>query len=250
MFWWDSARGARGLAPEALDELLVFGEVVVQHLHRDLPAEQLVLGEVHLGHAPGPEPREHPVAPVDDRLGLDHRSRLSITCLATGAANAAPCPGTPCRVTAIATVGLSAGAKAMNHTLLIAVADLRLGRARLAGHLDARDLGRGAGAFVDDRFHHRGDRRRRRGLHHDRLHARGDPFDRAPVGVDDPVGQMGDHQPAVVGHRRGDLGHLQRDDLEFVLADAHAPDVDQRARGRDQARSRDTAPLADICSAG
>src|SRR5664279_1826127 len=44
-----------------------------------------------------------------------------MTALATGAANAPPKPGTPLSVTAIATVGLAAGAKAMNQTLLIAV---------------------------------------------------------------------------------------------------------------------------------
>src|ERR1700727_727559 len=48
-------------------------------------------------------------------------SNTSITSLATGAANAAPYPGTPLSVTAIATVGSAAGAKAMNHTLLSAV---------------------------------------------------------------------------------------------------------------------------------
>src|SRR5437879_13338920 len=44
-----------------------------------------------------------------------------MTCLATGAANAAPWPGTPRRVTAIATLGSAAGANAMNQTLLIAL---------------------------------------------------------------------------------------------------------------------------------
>ena len=67
MFGCDSARRARRLAAEALDELLVLGEVVVQHLDRDLAAEQLVLGEVHVGHPARAEARDHPVAPVDDR---------------------------------------------------------------------------------------------------------------------------------------------------------------------------------------
>jgi len=78
-----------------------------------------------------------------------------MTCLATGAANAAPKPGTPWSVTAIATFGASAGAKAMNHTLLILVPIWVSAVARLAGHAHARDLRRGAGAFVDDGFHHR-----------------------------------------------------------------------------------------------
>ncbi len=54
------ARGARGLAAEALDELLVFGEAVVQQLDRDLAAEQLVAREVDVGHAAGADAREHP----------------------------------------------------------------------------------------------------------------------------------------------------------------------------------------------
>jgi hypothetical protein len=77
---------AGGLAPKALDELLVFGEVVVQHLHGHLPTEQLVLGQVHVGHAARAEARDHVVATVDERVRLDHRSRLSITARATGAA--------------------------------------------------------------------------------------------------------------------------------------------------------------------
>ena len=43
-------------------------------LTRDLAPEQLVLGEVDVGHAAGAQARDHPVAAVDDRLGLDHRS--------------------------------------------------------------------------------------------------------------------------------------------------------------------------------
>ena len=38
------------LTAETLDELLVFGEVVVQHLDRHLAAEELVLAEVDVGH--------------------------------------------------------------------------------------------------------------------------------------------------------------------------------------------------------
>ena len=42
-----------------------------------------------------------------------------MTSLATGAANCAPCPGTSCSVTAIATRGCDVGANATNQTLLI-----------------------------------------------------------------------------------------------------------------------------------
>ena len=90
MFGCDSAAALEASRRKRSTNSLVFGEVVVQHLHRDLAAEQLVLGEVHVGHAARAQPRDHAVAPVDDRLRLDHRSRLSITCLATGAANVAP----------------------------------------------------------------------------------------------------------------------------------------------------------------
>src|SRR5262249_34938753 len=64
--------GAGCLAPETLDELLVFGEVMVQYLDGDLPAEELVFGEVNIGHPARADPRDHPVAPVDDRLRLNH----------------------------------------------------------------------------------------------------------------------------------------------------------------------------------
>ena len=47
-----------------------------------------------------------------------------------------------------------------------------------------------------------------------------------PSGSTIRCGQVRHHQPPVVGDGRGDLGHLQRRDLELVLADAHAPDVD------------------------
>ncbi len=147
--------GARGLAPEALDELLVFGEVVVQDLDGDLAAEQLVLGEVDVGHAARAEPRDHAVAPVDDRLGLNHGAAFRSPGGRPARRRRRPGRARPCSVTAIATRGSGAGAKAMNQTLLIAVADLRLGGPGLARHLHARDLRGGAGAFVDDRFHHR-----------------------------------------------------------------------------------------------
>jgi hypothetical protein len=45
-------RGRRGLAPEALHELLVLGEAAVQHLQGHLAPEVRVLGAVHVRHAP------------------------------------------------------------------------------------------------------------------------------------------------------------------------------------------------------
>ena len=75
MFGCESAAAAGGLALEALDELVVLGEVVVQDLDRQVPTQQLVLGQVHVGHAAGAEARDHPVAAVDDGVGLDHREQ-------------------------------------------------------------------------------------------------------------------------------------------------------------------------------
>ncbi len=157
-----------------------------------------------------------------------------MTCLATGAANAAPWPGTPWRVTAIATVGSAAGAKAMNHTLLIAVpicvsavpvlpATLTPG---ICASVPVPSLTTPSimvvTAFAVEGF-----------ITTDCT--RGEiAFDGAPFGVDDAFGQMRDHQPPAICHSRGDLRHLQRNDVEFVLADAHPPHVDERARGRQQ----------------
>jgi hypothetical protein len=45
------AGGARGLAAEALDELVVLGEAAVEQLERDLAPELGVLGAVDVGHA-------------------------------------------------------------------------------------------------------------------------------------------------------------------------------------------------------
>ena len=45
------AGGAARLAAEALDELLVVGVAVEQHLEGDLPPEQPVVGQVDVGHA-------------------------------------------------------------------------------------------------------------------------------------------------------------------------------------------------------
>jgi hypothetical protein len=44
------AGGALGLALEALDELLVVGELLPQDLESYVPIEDLVVGQVHLGH--------------------------------------------------------------------------------------------------------------------------------------------------------------------------------------------------------
>ena len=69
MFGCESAGGARRLAAEALDELLVLGEAVVQQLDRDLAAELLVLGQYTSAMPPEPTRESDPVAAVDRRAG-------------------------------------------------------------------------------------------------------------------------------------------------------------------------------------
>jgi hypothetical protein len=63
------AGGVRRLAPEALDELLVVRVPVVEDLDRDPPAELLVLGEVHVGHAAAADLARHAIAVGEERAG-------------------------------------------------------------------------------------------------------------------------------------------------------------------------------------
>jgi hypothetical protein len=60
---------ARGLAAEALDELVVLREAAVQELERHLAPELLVLGAEDVGHPAGAEPAEDLVAAVDHGVG-------------------------------------------------------------------------------------------------------------------------------------------------------------------------------------
>src|SRR5919198_4181954 len=112
------ARGRARLAPEALDEFAVLGEAPVQDLERDLAAEMRVLGQVDVGHPAGADAAHDPIAAVDHRAcrHLGHRFLSSTwsTRLASGAATVPPCPDVRSTVTAIAILGLSTGAKAMN----------------------------------------------------------------------------------------------------------------------------------------
>ena len=82
--------GARSLAAEALDELLVLCEPRVQELERDTPVEQRILGAPDVRHPARAEAPQQPVAPSDDgvlrELHQPPFSRLSITCVATGPA--------------------------------------------------------------------------------------------------------------------------------------------------------------------
>ena len=117
------AGGGLGLTAETLDEVGIGRKPAVQQLERHLAAELLVLGEEHVRHAAGTEARENLVSVVDDRsrreIGHGHwpsDSRVFITSRAIGAATVAPKPpSVRSMVTATATLGLSAGAKPMNH---------------------------------------------------------------------------------------------------------------------------------------
>jgi hypothetical protein len=56
------ARGRLGLAPEALDELCVLSEALVQELERHLTLKHLVVGQPHVRHAAAAEPPAEHVA--------------------------------------------------------------------------------------------------------------------------------------------------------------------------------------------
>src|SRR5688572_14329776 len=58
--------GALGLALEALDELLVVGELLPQDLESNVPIEDLVVGQVHLGHPSASEGMNDAVTVVYD----------------------------------------------------------------------------------------------------------------------------------------------------------------------------------------
>src|SRR4051794_25081047 len=124
------AGGALRLAAEALDELLVGGVAVIQQLQRHPAPELLVLGEVDVGHpARAQLALDHVAAverPVDQGVRRGHTDPAycfrapgriaSISCLAIGAETAPPKPFSWfSTTTAPASVGLSAGAKKMNH---------------------------------------------------------------------------------------------------------------------------------------
>ena len=91
----EAGRGL-GLAAEALDEVGVLGEAVMQQLERDLAAELLILGQEHIGHSSRTQSRHHPVATIDDRVRdrVGHQGTLGVgsgstvvtaTCLPTAA---------------------------------------------------------------------------------------------------------------------------------------------------------------------
>src|SRR5690606_26933355 len=60
------ARGDLSLAPEALQEDLVGGELVAQHFDGDFAVEQQVAAEVDDGHAAFPDLLRESISPVED----------------------------------------------------------------------------------------------------------------------------------------------------------------------------------------
>ena len=171
-------------------------------------------GEVDVGHAARAEAREHAVAAVDDRLGLDHDGASGAVPSLRGRParrTAAPWPGTSWSVTAIATVGFGGGREGDEPD----VVDRRCrsasrrcrscpppGRRGSARAVPVPSLTTASIIAVSGGCGGR--------LHHDRLHAGAYLQDGAAFGVDDAGGQVGDHQAPAVGDGGGDLGHLQR----------------------------------------
>src|SRR5439155_562990 len=63
-------RGRPGLPAESVDEAPIAGEMGMEHLDRDLPAQDRVVRPEHLSHASGGDAGDDLVATVDG--GLDH----------------------------------------------------------------------------------------------------------------------------------------------------------------------------------
>jgi hypothetical protein len=57
--------GAPRLTPKAFDELVVLGVLVPKHLQCDVPVEDLVVGQVDLGHSPPAQEIAESIAVVD-----------------------------------------------------------------------------------------------------------------------------------------------------------------------------------------
>ena len=55
----DQRGGGAGFVMEAADVVRVAGQLGVEHLERDLPAERQLLGQIDLGHRAAAEPAQH-----------------------------------------------------------------------------------------------------------------------------------------------------------------------------------------------
>ena len=243
-------RRRRGLAAEALDELLVAGEAVVQELQRDLALELQVVRAVHLRHAAGPDVLEDLVAAVDHGVRRDarHFSSSCMTAFAIGAATTPPWLCGPCTrsiVTATATFGLLTRREADEPRLVDRLRDVQLGGARLAGHLDALERGGDAGPLAHDVGHHLPPAVAALSALMTRSASAGSiRSHRAPVLVDDPVDEVRLHAHAAVGDRRRDRRHLQRRHEQALLADTDAADVDAAGVRRDDLVALDVEDAA------
>jgi hypothetical protein len=60
--------GALGLASEALDELVVVGVALAHDLEGDVPIQNVVVGEIDLGHTSCPQRLDDAVAVVYKKL--------------------------------------------------------------------------------------------------------------------------------------------------------------------------------------
>src|SRR5689334_8281981 len=69
------AGGALRLAAEAFDEARVAGVLREQHLDRDGPVQQLIAGEVHLGHSASCDAALDLVSVREDVSELRHRGQ-------------------------------------------------------------------------------------------------------------------------------------------------------------------------------
>src|SRR5699024_7773495 len=117
-------RGVHRLGPQPVQEVLVAGELLTQHLRGHLPAPAQVGGHPPRTHPADREPLGELVALTEDEAGdrLHWSSTACMICRATGAATAPPVPeapssSVPSSTTATATCGSSAGAKEVNQAL-------------------------------------------------------------------------------------------------------------------------------------
>ena len=137
-------RRGLGLAPEALDELGVLGEPLVQELKRDLAAEHLVVGQPDVGHPAAARAGDERVAVADPLSVLrapSSRARFSMTWVAIGPAISPPKqPWQRSSMTATAICGSSAGREADEPRAVDRTLDVDLGGTRLARERDARTV--------------------------------------------------------------------------------------------------------------
>ena len=107
-----------------------------EQLQRDPAAEHLVLGAPDLGHAARAEPLERPVAAVDDRVARD-RVHLLPQRLEDALGDRGGDGAALALLAVDHTATATSSVKPMNQRSLMPLRDVDLGRAGLAGQLDA-----------------------------------------------------------------------------------------------------------------